>query len=100
MAALDRIMCPAVTVIEFVVGQMGCEVDASWHAPFYNSSSRRRITWGRTTHLYSLSGRVQRAFLRSEAGPFMSRWALGHALDQPCLRKRMRLGMLTSLEGR
>ena len=33
MAALDRIMCPAVTGIEFVVGQMGCEVDASWHAP-------------------------------------------------------------------
>jgi hypothetical protein len=33
MAALDRIMCPVIAVVEFVVGQMGCEADVSWHAP-------------------------------------------------------------------
>ena len=32
MAALDRITCVAIAVVEFVVGQMGCEADASWHA--------------------------------------------------------------------
>ncbi len=33
MAALDRIMCAAITALEFVVGQVGCEADVSWHAP-------------------------------------------------------------------
>ena len=33
MAALDRIMCTAIAVMEFVVGQMGFEADASWRAP-------------------------------------------------------------------
>jgi hypothetical protein len=33
MAALDRIICPVIAVVELVVGQMGCEADVSWHAP-------------------------------------------------------------------
>ncbi len=44
MAALDRIMCAAIAVLEFVVGQVGCEVDASWHVPFYNSTTRPGIS--------------------------------------------------------
>jgi hypothetical protein len=44
VAALDRIRCAAIAVMEFVVSQVRFEVDASWHAPFYNSTLRRRIT--------------------------------------------------------
>jgi hypothetical protein len=33
VAALDRIIGSTIALLEFVVGQMGCEVDASWHAP-------------------------------------------------------------------
>ena len=33
MAALDRIMCAAIAVMEFVLGQVGFEADVSWHAP-------------------------------------------------------------------
>ncbi len=44
MAALDWIMCMAIAVMEFVVGQMGREADASLHAPFYNSTPPRRIS--------------------------------------------------------
>jgi hypothetical protein len=32
MAALDRISCRAIPLLEFVVGEVGVEVDASWHA--------------------------------------------------------------------
>jgi hypothetical protein len=33
MAALDRISCGAIPLLEFAVGEVGFEVDASWHAP-------------------------------------------------------------------
>lgn len=33
MATLDWISCAAIAVMEFVAGQVGFEVDASWHAP-------------------------------------------------------------------
>src|SRR5258708_33837244 len=33
MAALDWISGSAIALLEFVVGQVGFEVDASWHAP-------------------------------------------------------------------
>ena len=33
MAALDRISYTAIAVMEFIVSQMGFEVDASGHAP-------------------------------------------------------------------
>ena len=33
MTALDRMRCMAVAVMEFIVNQVRCEVDASWHAP-------------------------------------------------------------------
>jgi hypothetical protein len=33
MAALDRINCSAIALLEFVVGEVGCKVDTSWHAP-------------------------------------------------------------------
>jgi len=29
---LDRISCSAIPLLQFVVGEMGFEVDASWHA--------------------------------------------------------------------
>jgi hypothetical protein len=32
-AALDRIMYAAIAVVEFVVTQVGCQVDVSWQAP-------------------------------------------------------------------
>lgn len=33
MTALGWIRCSAISLLKFVVGQMGFEVDASWHAP-------------------------------------------------------------------
>ena len=33
MAALDRIRCRAIPLLEVVVGEVGSEVDVSWHAP-------------------------------------------------------------------
>ena len=33
VAAFDWITCMAIAVMEFVIGQMGFETDASWHAP-------------------------------------------------------------------
>jgi hypothetical protein len=33
MAALDRISCSAIPFVEVVVGEVGFEVDASWHTP-------------------------------------------------------------------
>jgi hypothetical protein len=33
VAPLDGIVCPAIVVMEFVVGEVGTEVDATWHAP-------------------------------------------------------------------
>jgi hypothetical protein len=33
MAALDRITCTAIAPMEFVVGEVGCKVDVSGHAP-------------------------------------------------------------------
>jgi hypothetical protein len=33
MAALDWVICTAIADMEFVVGQMGFEANASWHAP-------------------------------------------------------------------
>jgi hypothetical protein len=33
VGTLDRITCPAIAVVEFVVSQVGYEVDASWHVP-------------------------------------------------------------------
>ena len=41
MATLDRISCPAVAVMEFVVGQVGFEVDVSWHAELFSSRVSR-----------------------------------------------------------
>ena len=32
MAALNRISCSAIALLEFVVGEVGFEVDVSWHA--------------------------------------------------------------------
>jgi hypothetical protein len=32
-AALDQIIGSTIALLEFVVGQVGFEVDASWHAP-------------------------------------------------------------------
>ena len=43
MAALDRVIGTAIAVMEFVVGQIGSEADAVWHASFYNSTARRRM---------------------------------------------------------
>jgi hypothetical protein len=46
MAALDGIMCAAIAVMEFGIGQMMLEADMSWHAlvlqqhtatPYYSS---------------------------------------------------------------
>lgn len=31
MAALDRITCAAIAVMELVIGQVGFEMDVSWH---------------------------------------------------------------------
>src|SRR5260221_4466038 len=44
MATLDRITCPAIAVVEFVVSQVEFEANASWHPPFYNNTLRRRIS--------------------------------------------------------
>ena len=44
MAPFNRIICASVAVVEFVVVEVGFEVDVSWHAPFYNYTPRRRIT--------------------------------------------------------
>jgi hypothetical protein len=43
LAALDRAVGAAIAVMEFGAGQVGCEADAVWHAPFYNSMARRRM---------------------------------------------------------
>ena len=43
MSALDRVVGAAIAVMEFVVGQIGSEADAVWHASFYNSTARRRM---------------------------------------------------------
>jgi hypothetical protein len=43
MAALDRISCSAIPLLQVVLGQVGLAVNASWHAPFYNYTLRRRI---------------------------------------------------------
>jgi hypothetical protein len=32
VAALDGFMCPMWAVVEFIVGEAECEVEASWHA--------------------------------------------------------------------
>ncbi len=42
MAALDRIMCAAIAVMEFVISQGGVEVDASWHAPVLQQHAATR----------------------------------------------------------
>lgn len=33
MATLDWIICPAIAVMEVVVGEVGCKVDVSGHVP-------------------------------------------------------------------
>ena len=43
MAALDRVVGAAIAVMKFVDGQVGCEADAVWRAPFYNSMARSRM---------------------------------------------------------
>ena len=43
MTALDRVVGAARAVMEYVVGQIGSEADAVWHASFCNSTRRRRM---------------------------------------------------------
>src|SRR6266852_3871069 len=43
VAALDRFTCAAIAALEFVGGEVGFEVDTSWHVPFYNSTPRHRM---------------------------------------------------------
>jgi hypothetical protein len=70
MAAFDWIIGSTIALLEFVVGEVGCEVDASWHAPVlqlhaatpYHSQQRsdakRRLkaVSGLTVHLPAICG--------------------------------------------